>query len=234
MMSDNYIENIRAYLFSKQDEKYRDFTIKLIPNIDENSIIGVRTNILRAYAKEIRKDEQRDIFLNDLPHKYYEENNLHAFIIEKEKDYDKLIYYLDQFLPYINNWSTCDSLSPVVFKKEKEKTKAYLLSLLESEEDFIRRFAVVTGLKIFIKDELDMDLFKKIMQIESESYYLNMGVAWYMSYAIIHHFDFSIKYLKDNQLSDFVYKMSIQKAIDSRQLDNDKKDILREMRKLRS
>lgn len=230
MMNKKYIEDIREFLFSKKDEGYKEFTAKIIPNIDRKSIIGVRTNILRKYARALSKDEEVDFFLKDLPHKYYEENQLHAFIVEREKDYPSLIKGLDDFLKYIDNWATCDSLSPVLFKKEKEKTKDYISKLLDSDKTYVKRFAIVSSLKFYLKEELDMDLFYKIMKIHSQEYYLNMAIAWYMSYVIIHHYDFSIKYLEENNLSDFVFSMSIRKALDSRQIDKDKKEELKRIR----
>lgn len=230
MMNKKYIEDIREILFSKKDEGYKEFTTKIIPNIDSESIIGVRTNILRKYARTLSKDEEVENFLKDLPHKYYEENQLHAFIIEREKDYPSLIKYLDDFLKYIDNWATCDSLSPVLFKKEKKKTKDYILKLLDSDKTYVKRFAIVSSLKFYLKDEIDMDLFYKIMKIQSQEYYLNMAIAWYMSYVIIHHYDFSIKYLEGNDLSDFVFSMSIRKALDSRQVDKDKKENLKRIK----
>lgn len=232
-MNKKYIEDIREFLFSKKDEDYKEFTAKIIPNIDSESIIGVRTNVLRKYARVLSKDEEVEIFLKDLPHKYYEENQLHAFIIEKEKDYSSLIKHLDDFLKYVDNWATCDSLSPVLFKKEKEKTKDYILKLLDSDKTYktyVKRFAIVSSLKFYLKEELDMDLFDKIMKIHSQEYYLNMAIAWYMSYVIIHHYDFSIKYLEENDLSDFVFSMSIRKALDSRQVYKDRKENLKRMR----
>lgn len=230
MMNKKYIEDIREFLFSKKDEGYKEFTAKIIPNIDSESIIGVRTNVLRKYARTLSKDEKVDIFLKDLPHKYYEENQLHAFIIEREKDYSSLIKGLDDFLKYIDNWATCDSLSPALFKKEKEKTKDYILKLLGSDKTYVKRFAIVSSLKFYLKEELDMDLFNKIMKIHSQEYYLNMAIAWYMSYVIIYHYDFSIKYLEENDLSDFVFSMSIRKALDSMQVDKDKKENLKRIR----
>lgn len=230
MMNKKYIEDIREFLFSKKNKGYKEFTAKIIPNIDSESIIGVRTNILRKYARDLSKDEKVENFLKDLPHKYYEENQLHAFIIEKEKDYSSLIKHLDDFLRYIDNWSTCDSLSPVLFKKEKEKTKDYILKLLDSDKTYVKRFAIVSSLKFYLKEELDMDLFDKIMKIQSKEYYLNMAIAWYMSYVIIYHYDFSIKFLEENDLSDFVFSMSIRKALDSRQVDKDRKENLKRIR----
>ena len=126
----NINEEIRQKLFTMQDIDYREFHLKLVPTLDKEHIIGIRTPILRKYSKELFKNKNIDIFLSTLPHYYYEENNLHAFCIEQEKDYDKCILLLNKFLPYIDNWATCDSMSPPIFAKNKDLTGQTILYII--------------------------------------------------------------------------------------------------------
>ncbi|WP_138159359.1 DNA alkylation repair protein [Peptoniphilus catoniae] len=220
-------EDIRKFLFENRDLKYKSFTEKLVPNIDPETIIGVRMPILRKLAKDL--ENPRD-FIKDLPHKYFEENNLHGYIIGAEKDFDLFKEDLERFLPYIDNWSTCDLLSPLAFKKNRKRAYNYLMDLIDREDDFVKRFAIVSFLEFFVKEEFTEESFYKVVSIKSDAYYVNMAIAWYMSYVLIYHYDFAEEFLRKKTLDKDLHNKSIQKALESRRIDENKKLILRTLK----
>ena len=225
----NSIKNIQAALLSMQDETYHDFVAKLIPTVKYESIIGIRTPVLRAYAKEIEKDAQTDIseFLSSLPHQYFEENNLHAFIIELEKDFDKVIEKTENFLPYIDNWSTCDCFSPKVFKKHKTELLQYIDKWLNSDMIYTVRFGIKALMNFYLDEDFDEKYMQKVSNIISEEYYINMMVAWYFATALAKQYDCAVKYLENQVLPKWTHNKTIQKAIESYRITKEQKDYLR-------
>lgn len=224
------MKSVIEQLFELQDLSYKDFHKKLIPNIDEDNIIGVRTPVLRKFAKEFAKSELKDEFLNSLPHKYYDENNLHAFVIEAIKDYDECINKIDKFLPYIDNWATCDSLSPKIFKKHKKEVYDKIKIWLKSDKTYTVRFAIVTLLANYLDDDFEEEMLTLVTDIKSEEYYINMAIAWYVSMALVKQYDSTIKLIQSKKLDKFTHNKSIQKAIESYRVDDDKKKYLRTLK----
>ena len=224
------MKSVIEQLFELQDLSYKDFHKKLIPNIDEDNIIGVRTPVLRKFAKEFAKSELKDEFLNSLPHKYYDENNLHAFVIEAIKDYDECINKIDEFLPYIDNWATCDLLSPKIFKKHKKEVYEKIKIWLKSDKNYTVRFAIVTLLANYLDDDFEEEMLTLVTDIKSEEYYINMAIAWYVSMALVKQYDSTIKLIQSKKLDKFTHNKSIQKAIESYRVDDDKKKYLRTLK----
>lgn len=218
--------DIKDKLFSMQDLSYRDFHSKLMPTINKETIIGVRTPVLRSYAKELFKSGDYDEFLNQLPHEYYEENNLHGFLIEQIMDYDRCIMQIERFLPYIDNWATCDLLRPKVFKKNLpqllEKTKVWI----KSEQTYTVRFAIEMLMCYYSgKQYLEM-----VANVKSDEYYVNMMIAWYLATELSRNFDDAIVYIEQKKLSKWVHNKTIQKALESYRITDEQKQYLRKLK----
>lgn len=219
--------NIQESLFSMQDTKYRDFHAKLMPTIDKNKIIGVRTPQLRAFAKQIKGTEAD--FLEELPHKYYEENNLHAILVSEIRDFDECIKRLDIFLPYVDNWATCDIMSPKSFKKNKENLLPKIEKWIVSEHTYTVRFAIEMLMTHFLDDDFNEKYMKKVSSVKSEEYYINMMIAWYFATALAKKWDFAVKYLEERRLSGWVHKKTIQKAVESYRITGEQKEYLKKL-----
>ena len=225
------MKNIIKELYKMQDEKYRDIQVKIIPNIDSNSIIGVRTPELRSFAKKLIKEDNYKEFLEELPHKYFEENQLHSFIISEIKDYDICISYINKFLPYINNWATCDQLSPKVFKKNKEKLIKEIKVWIKSKETYTIRFGIGMLMSYFLDEDFNESYLEIISKIKSKEYYINMMIAWYYATALAKQYDSTIKYLENNKLDIWVHNKTIQKAIESYRITDNQKEYLRSLKR---
>lgn len=219
---------IQKWLFDHQDEKYRAFHSKLIPNVDKSRIIGVRIPHLRKYSKSI-SDEEKNIFFDELPHFYYEENNIHAFLIENIKDYDRVIFELERFLPFVDNWATCDSMRPRVLGKYPEKTLEKALEWIESELEYTVRFGIEVLMIYFLGNNFDKDIIKKVALIDRKEYYIKMMCSWFFATAMIDHFDEVINYFDiiDQQTK---YK-TISKALESFRISDEKKIYLKNYKK---
>lgn len=223
-------EDIQNRLFSEQDEKYRLFQAKLMPGIDVERIIGVRTPILRKYAKELFKIEGIGEFLDVLPHKYYDEYNLHGFIISEIKDYDEAVRRVDELLPYVDNWATCDLLSPKAFKKNHERLKADIDRWMASSHTYTKRFGIEMAMSHFLDDDFDVTFFDKISVIRSDEYYINMMIAWYFATALAKQWDAAEPYIKNKSLDVWTHNKTIQKAIESYRITDEQKDYLRTLK----
>ena len=220
-------KEIQKSLFDLQDLKYRDFTAKLTPNINPETIIGVRMPLLRALAKEYENNRNIDKFLSALPHKYFEENNLHSYLLCNVKDYDKLIKYLEDFLPYIDNWATCDILSPKVFAKHKQELKSEIVRYINSNKTYTVRFGIKTAMSNFLDDDFDKSLLCKIAAIKSDEYYINMMIAWYFATALAKQWEYVKEFVIDYRLPVWVHNKTIQKAVESCRITNRQKEFLR-------
>lgn len=202
------------------EEKYREFSSNLMPTVEKGKVIGIRTPILRKYAKDLKDYED---FLGDLPHKYFEENNLHAFLIEKEKDFDKCIEKLDHFLPYIDNWATCDSMKPKVLKKEPEKLLKHIKKWIESKDIYAVRYGINLLMSFYLDDNFDEDYLAIVANINSEEYYINMMRAWYFSTALAKRYKETLPYIENNLLDIWTHNKTIQKAIESLRISKEQK-----------
>lgn len=222
---------IQTRLFELQDLGYRDFNAKLIPNIDKEKIIGVRSPELKKLAKEFSKREDIDEFLQDLPHKFYEENNLHCFILSTVKDFDYLIKMTEEILPYIDNWATCDSFSPPIFKKYPREVYKKIKEWIKSDKTYIKRYGIVRLMNNYLDDEFLPEMLELVSSIKSDEYYINMAIAWYFSFALIKQYDHTIGLIEGKIMDKFVHNKSIQKAVESRRIDDDTKEYLKTLKK---
>ncbi|MBR2247782.1 MAG: DNA alkylation repair protein [Bacilli bacterium] len=225
------MNNIINKLYKLQDKEYRDFQIKLIPNINSNTIIGIRTKELKKYAKELVKDNNYMSFIEELPHKYFEENQLHAFIISEIKDYDKCIEYINKFLPYINNWATCDQMSPKIFKKYTNKLLDQVNIWIKSNKTYTIRYSILILMKYYLDDNFKKEYLEKVCNIESEEYYVNMMRAWYYATALAKQYKDTIVYIENNKLDTWTHNKTIQKARESYRIDKDKKEYLKGLKR---
>ena len=218
--------SIQRKLFSLQDKQYRDFQKTLIPTVASNSVIGVRTPELKKLAKEYYKDKDIEKFLNDLPHKYFDENQLHAFIISEEKDFNTCILYIEKFLPYIDNWATCDQLSPKCFKKNKDKLLKYINKWIKSKKAYVVRFAIEMLMSHYLDEDFDKkynDLVSNLkfkskynavdIKLDSDKYYVEMMIAWYFATALAKQYKLTLPYIKRKKLNPWTHNKTIQKAI---------------------
>lgn len=212
--------DIEKKLLSMQDIEYKNFHKKLMPTISEYSIIGIRVPELRKFAKEIYGTEEAAEFMSELPHKFYEENNLHAFLIEQIKDFDEAIRKTEEFLPYIDNWATCDGFFPKVFVKNHDKLIPKIKVWLGSDKPYTVRYAIGLLMKCFLDDDFKPEYPKMAADVKSDEYYVKMMQAWYFATAIAKQYDAVIKYFTEKKLDVWVHNKSLQKAIESRRTDN--------------
>lgn len=220
------MENIRDRLFSMQDLKYRDFQASLMPTVPVERIIGVRTPALRALARELKDADLVD-FLLDLPHGYYEEDNLHAFIISEIKDFDRCLAEVERLLPYIDNWATCDTLRPKCFKRNAKGLLPFIDRCLSSELTYTVRYGVGLLMSYLLDSEFDPLYLESVAAIQSEGYYVNMMSAWYFATALAKQWDAALPYITEYRLPLWVHNKTIQKAIESFRITPDKKEYLR-------
>ena len=223
------MSSINEELFNLQDIKYRDFQIKLIPTRDPDTIIGIRTPDLRKLSKRIVKEDYKS-FLDELPHKYFDENQLHAFIISELKDYDECINYINKFLPYVDNWATCDQMSPKIFKKHIDKLIVQIKKWIKSKETYTIRFGIGMLMQYYLDDEFKKDYLELVSNIKSNEYYVNMMIAWYFATALAKQYDATIPYIENHKLDKWTHNKTIQKAIESYRITNEQKDFLRTLR----
>ncbi|ETP72112.1 putative DNA alkylation repair enzyme [Lachnospiraceae bacterium JC7] len=221
------IEDIRKELFDRQDTKYRDFQSKLIPTVDAGSVIGVRTPELRKYAKALLKQGDVNEFLESLPHKYFDENQLHAFILSEIKDYDQCLRCVDEFLPYVDNWATCDQLSPKIFKKHRSELIKKIEAWLRSDRTYTVRFAVGMLMEHFLDEDFDIRYPEMVAKIRSEEYYINMMTAWYFATALAKQYDMILPFIEDHKLDDWTHNKAIQKSIESYRITPEQKEYLK-------
>ena len=223
--------SIKDELFSMQDKKYRDFQAKLFPTLDSNIIIGVRTPDIKKLAKRLYKENNYKSFIEDLPHKYFDENQLHAFIISEIKDYDECILYINKFLPYVDNWATCDQLSPKVFKKNTSNLLNQIKKWVKSKHTYTIRFGIGILMQYFLDDEFKVEYLDMVCNIKSNEYYVNMMRAWYFATALAKQYDFVIPYIEQNKLDDWTHNKTIQKAIESYRITNEQKQYLKGLKR---
>ena len=217
-------------LFEMQDTCYRDFQRRLMPDIPKEKVIGVRTPALRKLAKELAGTEEAAAFISQLPHKYYEEDNLHTFLICEMKDYDDCMAEVERFLPYIDNWATCDCFTPKVFKKHRAEVYEKIKQWLGSAETYTVRFGIVT-LMDYLKTDFEKQMLSLVADIRSEEYYINMATAWYFSMALVWQYNAALPYLTEERLDKWTHNKSIQKATESRQIDDKTKEYLRTLKR---
>ena len=224
------VEEIRKRFFELQDTKYRDFQSKLIPTIDPETVIGVRTPELRKFAKEILKSGDYAEFLSDLPHKYFDENQLHAFLISGMKDYEECLNALCNFLPYVDNWATCDQMSPKVFKKHRPELLPKIKGWIGSTEVYTIRFAVGMLMEHFLDEDFSEEYPEMVSKLRSEEYYVNMMIAWYFATALAKQYDAILPYIEQHKLDVWTHNKAIQKSVESYRIIEEQKEYLKTLK----
>ena len=224
-------EEILSRLFELQDEDYKEMQYRIIPSLDEERIIGVRTPALRRLAKEIEKDEDTALFLEDLPHEYFDENQLHAFLICLEKDFDVCLKQVETFLPYIDNWATCDQLSPKVFKKNKEKLLPHIYEWIASDRFFTIRFGIGMLMQHFLDEDFKIEYAELVAPIYSDDYYVNMMIAWYFATALAKQYEKVLPILEESRMMPWAQNMTIQKCVESKRVPEEHKAYLRTLKR---
>lgn len=223
-------DDIQARLYDNQDIAYAEFQRKLIPTVEPTSIIGVRTPVLRKFAKELVKRDDLDDFLTHLPHRYYEENQLHALVLSLSKDFTLLMPQVECFLPYIDNWATCDIFSPKVFKKYLSDLLAYIDQWLNSSHPYTIRFGIGMLMEHYLGEEFNLTYPERVCAIHSEEYYVNMMIAWYFSTALVKQYESVLPYIERGKLDKWTHNKTIQKAVESRRITPDQKAYLRTLK----
>lgn len=222
-------------LMANRDEKYAEFHSKLVPTVDRDRIIGVRTPVIRGIAKQLLKDKEfcandMTVFLKELPHRYYDEFVLHGELISSEKDFDKAIGLVEEFLPYIDNWAVCDLLSPKAFVKHKDELWAYIEKWLQSDMVYTVRFAIQMMIKHYLDDQFQETHLQVVSCAAGDDYYIKMAKAWYLSFALIKHYDVTLKFLKTSSLDKWTYNKALQKARESYRLSDEQKEYLKSIK----
>ena len=217
-------------LFEMQDLKYKEFQANLTPNLERNDFIGVRTPALRAYAKELKGSNIAASFLKELPHKYFEENQLHAFLIETIKDYDTALSAIEAFLPYVDNWATCDQMKNKVLKKQPERLYECALKWMHSEHTYTIRYGIEVLMNYYLDELFDKKYLEDVAAVKSEEYYVNMMIAWYFATALAKQYDSAVKYIEEKRLDDWTHKKTISKACESFRVSDEHKCYLKQFR----
>lgn len=224
------MEEIQKHLFELQDIKYRDFHSRLMPDTDKETIIGIRVPVLRKYAKSIAGTELSEKFIKELPHHYYEENNLHMMLITRIKDYDRCISEIERFLPYIDNWATCDFPAPKCFENHKEDLLPVIKRWIASSETYTIRYGIGMLMRLYLDADFDPEYVRIVAEVKSDEYYVNMMIAWYMATALVKQWDVVIPYIEEHHMSDWVHRKTIQKAVESYRITDEQKKYLKEYR----
>ena len=223
--------DIRGSLFELQDEKYREFQSKLTPNISKEKMIGVRVPNVRVLAKQYIKTKEGENFLKDLPHKYYDENMLHALLISEIKDYDICIKEVNKFLPYVDNWAVCDIMSPKIFKKHKKELINEIKKWAKSDKVYECRFGIEMLMSHFLDDDFNLEYLEIPAQISIDEYYVKMMIAWFYATSLAKQWDATIPYLKDNKLDVWVHNKTISKAKESYRITVKQKEYLKSLKR---
>ena len=222
--------SVYEMLLEAKDDKYRDFQVKLVPNVSPETIIGVRTPDMRKIAKEVFNSPEKDEFLKELPHKYYEENLVHFFIIAMIKDFDECIEKVEEFLPYVDCWPVSDQATPKSFKKNHAKLLPYIRNWIASDHVYTARFGIRMLMNEFLDDDFKDEYLELVASKEGDDYYLKMMVAWYFATALAKKYDESVKYIEGRKLDDWIHKKAIQKAVESYRVTDEHKEHLKKYR----
>ena len=228
-MSD-IISEIREELLTCTEIKYKEFQGSLIPTVEADKVLGIRTPALRKMAKKYYSHEQKDVFLGDLPHEYFEENQLHAFIISLERDFGVCIAEVERFLPYVDNWATSDQLLPKVFKKSPERLLPHIDKWIASGETYKMRFAIGLLMQHFLNEKFEVKYLEKVAEIRSQEYYVNMMIAWYFATALAKQYEATLPFIENKRLDKWTHNKTIQKAIESYRIMPEQKVFLRTLK----
>ncbi len=217
-------------LFALKDERYQQFQSSLIPTIDPETIIGVRVPIIRKLAKELKGSDEAEVFLNQLPHQYYEEYLLHSYIICLNKDFPTCIYQVNSLLPYVDNWAVCDTMSPKAFAANPQLLLPHIADWISSDHTYTIRFGIKMLMDHFLGDLFTTDHLRMVASLRSDKYYVNMMVAWYFATALAKQYDSVIPWLEQQRLDDWTHNKAIQKAVESRRITEEQKLYLKSLK----
>ncbi len=223
-------KEIEEELFALRDDKYKELQKKIIPTASPDTIIGVRTPELRKYAKQLLKRDDLPDFLHDLPHRYFDENQLHAFTISQIKDYGNCIDEVNRFLPYVDNWATCDQMSPKVFAKHKKELLEQIKKWMGSKETYTIRFGTGMLMQHFLDEDFDVKYPRMVAKIRSDEYYVNMMTAWYFATALAKQYDDVIPFIRDRKLDKWTHNKAIQKSVESYRISDEQKVYLKSLK----
>jgi len=218
------MEGLQKQLAALADEKYKAFHEKLIPNIDSKRVMGIPTPKLRAFAKAFAKTEDAAVFLSELPHFYYEENNLHCFLIEQVRDYDAALALTKEMLPFIDNWATCDCFAPKVFGKHPDEFLQEINSWLRSEHTYTMRFGIVNLIRYYLGERFQPEMLLQVSGITSKDYYVQMAQAWYFSMALVKQEEAALPCFTQHKLEPWVHNKALQKARESLRVSKERKE----------
>lgn len=225
------LSKIKEQLFLMQDLKYKEFHTPLIPTVCPQKIIGIKTPVLRKFARGFNDKKLVEEFLNNLPHYYYEENNLHAFLIEKISDYFSCVSQLNKFLPFIDNWATCDMMNPKVLLKDKSLLKKDVLRWLKSTNVYEIRFAIICSMRAFLGCDFDEEIALKIASIKSDEYYVNSAIGWFFATLITKNEQIGVQFIVQNKLNATCHNLAIKKARESKIVKKQTKDYLKTLKR---
>ena len=221
---------IQSRLFHLQDPQYRAFQCKLLPTVPPETVIGVRTPALRAYAKELRETEAAADFLRDLPHLYFDENQLHAFLLCELRDYPRCMAELERFLPYVDNWATCDQLSPKVFRRHRPELLERVRAWLGSDAPYTVRFGLGMLMEHYLDDAFQTEYPELVARLRAEDYYVKMMIAWYFATALAKQYAAALPFLEQGRLDVWTHNKAIQKAVESRRIPPERKEYLKTLK----
>ena len=218
---------VRTELQALADQNYREFNSKLMPTVEKSTVFGVRTPVLRKFAKEFFKDPSSKEFLTALPHKYFEENQLHAFIICEQKNYEECIKELNFFLPYVDNWATCDQMSPKVFRKHHGELLEQIKIWMDSDKTYTIRYGIGMLMAHFLEEDFEITYAEMVADIRSEEYYVNMMIAWYFATALAKQYEAVVPFIEKRRLDNWTHRKAIQKAVESYRITKEQKEYLK-------
>lgn len=224
------LTKLQKQLFELQDLKYRDFHSKLMPETDKETVIGIRTPVLRKFAKEFAGTSEAEAFLRQLPHRYYEENNLHMMLITGIKDYEKCMEEIQRFLPCIDNWATCDYPAPKCFARHKDQVLEEAKRWISSGETYVIRYGIGMLMRFFLDEDFSSEYLEMAAAVQSQEYYVNMMIAWYFATALAKQWDATVPYIEQHKLSDWVHRKTVQKAVESYRITLEQKEYLKGFR----
>ena len=224
------LTKLQKQLFELQDLKYRDFHSKLMPETDTETVIGIRTPVLRKFAKEFAGTSEAEAFLRQLPHRYYEENNLHMMLITGIKDYEKCMEEIQRFLPCIDNWATCDYPAPKCFARHKDQVLEEAKRWISSGETYVIRYGIGMLMRLFLDEDFSSEYLEMAAAVQSQEYYVNMMIAWYFATALAKQWDATVPYIEQHKLSDWVHRKTVQKAVESYRITPEQKEYLKGFR----
>lgn len=224
------MQEITTQLFIMQDNEYKEFHGRLMPTVNPDTILGIRVPILRKFSNQLAKSLSKEKlleFMNELPHKYYEENNIHAFLIEKIKDFDECIVALEKFLPFVDNWATCDMMNPKILKKNTQQLFCKIKEWIASPHVYTIRYGIGMLMRYFLDDNFKMEYLDMVAAVKSDEYYVNMMKAWFFATALAKQYEATLPYIKEKRLDNWSHNKAIQKSIESFRVPKEHKEELK-------